>query len=355
MKKRVLLRSLILTSAILGISSSGFAQEISLLNEVATEAVTGDDYGMNLYPANDLANGKSINVAQDGNNLFLSKDQNGNYKNDGLFQSNAIKSEQPFNAIIFSHNSQMPPGTILIFFVRTLIDGVAGPWKMVALESEAIFDQTASEYQYQVRLGTDNTDVTPQVQGIHVGLENINRDVEQTFDNSNTTANSSAQFTGPSSIIEREQWGARSIPGGYSNLSINTIIVHNTAGSTSSYHGAQTIRNIQNYHMDDKHWKDIAYHFLIGPEGAVYRGRPENALGSHCIPNSGKIGVSVIGNYDNEQISPQAKASLIAVINYLRQKYGVSGANVRGHRDFASTSCPGNNLYPMMPEFQGRN
>lgn len=354
MKKRVLLTGLI-AAFIMAIATPVFAQGINLLGEESTEAEDNDHYGMNLIPANDLANGKQINVAQDGENIFLSKDANGNFKNDGLFQSNVIKTEQPFNALIFSHNSQMPPGTILIFFVRTLIDGVAGPWKVVALESEAMFAQSANSYQYQVRLGTDNTDVTPQVKGVHVGFANVDPNVQQSFDNSNYTPDGNAQFTGPSSIIERNEWGARAPASGYSNHSINTIIVHNTASPSSSFRGAQSIKNIQNYHMNTKHWKDIAYHFIIGPDGSVYRGRPETALGSHCIPNTGKIGVSVFGNFDNERISPQAKASLISVIGYLRQKYGVGGSNVRAHRDFASTSCPGNNLFPMMGEFQGRN
>ena len=218
MKKRALLTGLICAIFLITTSGQIFAKStdgIILLNVQADEAVGDDDYGMSLIPAQHLKNGRSINVAGNGEQLSLSKDKNGNFKNDGLFQSETIKTDQDFNAIFFAHNSQLPEGTVLIFFVRTLINGVAGPWKVVALESGVVFDQTASAYQYQVRLGTDNTDVTPQVNGLHIEFANINRDANKNFDSSTNTPNSNAQFSGPSTIIERAQWGAKPPSEGY--------------------------------------------------------------------------------------------------------------------------------------------
>jgi hypothetical protein len=57
------------------------------------------------------------------------------------------------------------------------------------------------------------------------------------------------------------------------------------------------VRGIQGFHQNGRGWIDIGYHFLIGPEGIIYQGRPENVRGAHATPNTNKVGICLIGDY----------------------------------------------------------
>ena len=43
----------------------------------------------------------------------------------------------------------------------------------------------------------------------------------------------------------------------------------------------QRVRSIQNFHIDDRGWADIGYHFLVGENGKVYEGRGWDRQGAH--------------------------------------------------------------------------
>ncbi|MCK5685603.1 N-acetylmuramoyl-L-alanine amidase, partial [bacterium] len=134
------------------------------------------------------------------------------------------------------------------------------------------------------------------------------------------------------------------------------ILHHSWIPTVAQYNGASTIRGIQNYHMNDVNtgWADIGYHFLIGPDGLIYRGRPENAIGAHCIPNSDKIGICCIGNFDPEKdpLPEKTYESLKKLLPYLASKYKVSTSMLFGHRDFSPKTCPGETVYQKLPELK---
>ncbi len=44
---------------------------------------------------------------------------------------------------------------------------------------------------------------------------------------------------------------------------------------------ASYVRGIQNFHIDDRGWADIGYHFLVGENGKVYEGRGWDRQGAH--------------------------------------------------------------------------
>ncbi len=146
-------------------------------------------------------------------------------------------------------------------------------------------------------------------------------------------------------IVEREDWGAVKPSSAYSTQTPKAIILHHSwMPNASQYTGAATIKGIQNYHMTDPKtgWIDIGYHFLIGPDGKIYRGRPETALGSHCIPNTDKIGICCIGDHDpgKDPLTPATYAALKKRIPHLASKYKISKVELYGHRDFSTKICP---------------
>ncbi|HNX74723.1 MAG TPA: peptidoglycan recognition family protein [Candidatus Rifleibacterium sp.] len=159
-------------------------------------------------------------------------------------------------------------------------------------------------------------------------------------------------------VIARSAWGARPAKSAYTPHVVQRLIVHHSyLPNQASYKGAATIRGIQNYHMDDPKtsWADIGYHFLIGPDGVIYQGRPEGVVGAHCSPNTNSVGVCVIGNYDPnaDQLNPAIEESLLNLLSWLASTYKVNPeTSLFGHCDFATKSCPGAVIYQKLPQYK---
>jgi N-acetyl-anhydromuramyl-L-alanine amidase AmpD len=120
---------------------------------------------------------------------------------------------------------------------------------------------------------------------------------------------------------------------------IDLIVVHHTASPQDA-----TFDSIRNYHINDRGWSDIGYHYVIGPEGTLFLGRPVWRIGAHAKgKNSKSIGVSVIGNYESDTLTCAIRVQLYQLLNDLKRHF--PNAQVVGHRDVAATLCPGKNLY----------
>ncbi len=157
---------------------------------------------------------------------------------------------------------------------------------------------------------------------------------------------SSPQINRPR-IISREEWGARPPKCNYrANPYYNAITIHHTATSNDYTDGAAVVRSIQKYHMDVRGWCDIGYHFLIDKYGNIYEGRPIWAVGAHVKGhNTGNIGVAVIGNFEEAVPNSEILDALAELVTWLVYEYGIPIENIKGHRDYAATSCPGRYLY----------
>ena len=159
-------------------------------------------------------------------------------------------------------------------------------------------------------------------------------------------------------VVTRQQWNARKPKSGYTAQKIEKIVLHHSwAPTQAQYKGSATIRGIQNYHMDDPNtgWMDIGYHFLIGPDGLIYEGRPEGAVGAHCPPNTNMVGICVIGNYDPnaDQVNAKIETSLVNLLSWLSSTYGVDPKSCYfGHRNFSSKSCPGDMVCNRLSYYQ---
>ena len=89
----------------------------------------------------------------------------------------------------------------------------------------------------------------------------------------------------------------------------------------------------------------IGYHFVIRANGAIERGRPEWAIGSHSGPagNGDSIGIVLTGNFEAGKPTAAQIESLVWLLkDYLQPKYGPLA--VIGHKDVMATACPGRNF-----------
>ncbi|SHK46071.1 N-acetylmuramoyl-L-alanine amidase [Rhodothermus profundi] len=175
-------------------------------------------------------------------------------------------------------------------------------------------------------------------------------------------------------LIRRSEWGARPFIGAPSPQPYYEYeTFHHTAGFAPRTYseGIQEVRNIQRFHQDVRGWSDIGYHFLLDLEGRIYQGRPfaderipfdqgpPLVIGAHVGGhNTGNIGVAIMGCFHPpegghclDQLTPAARDSLVLLLAYLIDTYGIDPAHILGHREWpsASTACPGDNNMALLP------
>ncbi len=145
----------------------------------------------------------------------------------------------------------------------------------------------------------------------------------------------------------------------YSN-DIKKIVIHHTAAAHDENRNPKNImRAIYYYHTVSRGWGDIGYNYVIDRNGTIYEGRKggDYVVGGHVYCNNiGTIGVSLMGNFVDENPSKEQITALIKLLAVLTKKYGVDPIgkevfhgkitqNILGHKDLAATACPGENLY----------
>ena len=119
--------------------------------------------------------------------------------------------------------------------------------------------------------------------------------------------------------------------------STNYIILHHRAGDGD-------VNSIHSQHLGQG-YAGIGYHFYVRKDGSVYRGRPVNTIGAHCLNyNRVSVGVCFEGNFENEQMSVLQLNAGTELVKYLKGLY--PNASIVGHKDLMSTACPGRN-FPM--------
>ncbi len=109
------------------------------------------------------------------------------------------------------------------------------------------------------------------------------------------------------------------------------------------------IKNMQSWGKKEKKWPDVPYHFLIGPDGTIYEGRPliYEPDTNTKYEVSGHIGVELMGNFEEQRMSEAQLNSLVNVTAWLAQEFKIDPPNIGGHKDAApdQTTCPGKDLY----------
>jgi len=155
--------------------------------------------------------------------------------------------------------------------------------------------------------------------------------------------------SGSFTIQSRASWRARP-PRCVTSTVPNRVTIHHTVTPTNdSMSVAARLRQIQAFHMYSMGWCDIGYNFLISRDGRVWRGRGRNVLGAHVADhNSGNVGISFIGTYSSTKANQSQRCGAAAMLRWLHGKVPAIKLNrddIKGHRQYAATECPGNALY----------
>ena len=121
------------------------------------------------------------------------------------------------------------------------------------------------------------------------------------------------------------------------------IVVHCAATKPTQDVGVAEIRD---WHVTQRKWADIGYHYVIRRNGNIETGRPHPDIGAHVEGhNRESVGLCLVGGVsatnEPEANYTQAQwASLKALVHAMTVEY--SDAQVVGHRDFpgVTKACP---------------
>lgn len=177
-------------------------------------------------------------------------------------------------------------------------------------------------------------------------------------------------------VVTAEAWGARPPKAGkfpFQRTIPRYVIVHHTDNpnppndpSTGTIEGAiRFARIIQNAHMDDNDWSDSGHNFLNTTGGFILEGRHGSLdavkkgfciQSAHAAQDPGKLangnqspGIENEGNFMTFQMGQKQWQSLVELCVSLCDSCNISPTNIKGHRDFSDTDCPGDWLYSQLP------
>jgi hypothetical protein len=170
-------------------------------------------------------------------------------------------------------------------------------------------------------------------------------------------------------LVLRSEWGARN-PKRRDAATFTRLSTGHWNGPTITVYGqltwdhhicASLVRGIQNFHMDDRGWNDIAYNFLVCPHEYVFEGRGMHIINAANGTNEANRSSHAIMFLAGElnQFSHHEKTGFKQCVRYISERSQILEKAV-GHRDHKATSCPGEERYswihrdmPTHPSFIG--
>lgn len=175
-------------------------------------------------------------------------------------------------------------------------------------------------------------------------------------------------------IYSRAQWGAdESLRDGFAGYGeVDGSFVHHTVNA-NDYTRAEVpaiLRGIYAYHTQSQGWSDVGYNYLVDRFGRIWEGRwggiGRPVIGAHTLAyNEESFAMSAIGNFELTQPTGPMLAAYGRLYAWKLSLHGVeadAAANIdglharaiNGHRDAASTACPGRHLYAKLPAIRMR-
>lgn len=164
--------------------------------------------------------------------------------------------------------------------------------------------------------------------------------------------------SGNPQIIPQSAWskeGTKPLPERMKphSAGINSVVIHHTQSPNEivAFQRARLV-NVQRYHIVERNWGDVAYHYLIGSNGHIFEGRQAQYQGDSgtSYDLDGRLLVCLLGDFTKQLPEAAALESLVAFVAASLQEYGLTIEELVTHRMVAATDCPGDRLQQWFEE-----
>ena len=167
-------------------------------------------------------------------------------------------------------------------------------------------------------------------------------------------------------MITRKEWNAEPPKMAQMHRHIPRYITIHHTGTNQNFERSteEKLRALQKFSWTEgtlgdgvtpkKPWGDVPYHFYIAVDGSVAEGRELQYQGDSNTDYNleGHALVVVEGNFNKEKINDKQLENLEKLVLALAEKYKVPAEAVSGHKDQAETTCPGTDLYRLLPQLR---
>jgi peptidoglycan hydrolase-like protein with peptidoglycan-binding domain len=134
---------------------------------------------------------------------------------------------------------------------------------------------------------------------------------------------------------------------------VDEIVVHCSATQPDWMDNrtlAAKVTEIRRWHVQDRKWRDIGYHWIIDRDGDVAPGRPETEIGAGVEGHNRRvIHVCLIGGHGSAKtdrfgahFTSEQDAALRQIIAQISARTPIK--RISGHNEWAEKACPGFNV-----------
>lgn len=128
------------------------------------------------------------------------------------------------------------------------------------------------------------------------------------------------------------------------------IVIHHSASPRGFWQGDRLVpvdsAMIRSWHVGQRGWSDIGYHFVLLPNGKVEGGRPLDRIGAHTRAgrrNYTAIGICLVGNFQYDSVGYEQLKGTVELVQKLRQEFDIPLERIELHNQVpgSNTYCPG--------------
>lgn len=159
-------------------------------------------------------------------------------------------------------------------------------------------------------------------------------------------------------LITRKQWGAKQRRSFAPILpdAVRYLVIHYSAMNADEQadhrNCAARIRGIQRFHMETRHWSDIAYNWIVCKHGYIFSGRGWRVRSAATgLANGFSVAVCFLGDdtKGRDDVTALGRGAIREVLAFVNRNTPHQ-IRLRGHRDFMKTTCPGDELYAFLQQ-----
>ena len=133
---------------------------------------------------------------------------------------------------------------------------------------------------------------------------------------------------------------------------IDAVHMHHTwRPNRAMFTGVETIEGMWHYHTQVNHWRDIAQHVTIDPDGNVWTGRdwnspPASSTGHNGTRYAGPFMFETIGDFDegHDTLDGAQRRTVVDVIARVQRRHRLPPESLHFHRDMSPNTCPGTSV-----------